>query len=213
MIELNPTLVVLMAEALVAIILLIIVVSLLFRKKSKGQQLASRQVIDSLQEADNIKTKKLAGLISMYCDLQPNELNESLAEIKSNERQLYRQIIQMFLNRDVDVLLTIDQYVDNLSEPYCKLLAHAFGGAGDADRDNEDKQKMTKLMQQNKQLAKQLTVAMSTMDEISAEYTRVFTGTQTELELENSSKKMFEIFHQAEQQVKAINEKAGDQSL
>jgi len=57
------------------------------------------------------------------------------------------------------------------------------------------------LTEDNNRLAEQLTVAMSTMDEISDEYTRVFSGTQTELELENSSKKMFSIFQKAGQKI------------
>nr|WP_305909126.1 hypothetical protein [Methylomarinum sp. Ch1-1]MDP4522014.1 hypothetical protein [Methylomarinum sp. Ch1-1] len=44
---------------------------------------------------------------------------------------------------------------------------------------------------------------MKTMDEISAEYTRVFSGKQSELELENSSKKMLRIFQEAENTIRS----------
>jgi hypothetical protein len=39
---------------------------------------------------------------------------------------------------------------------------------------------------------------MQTIDDITGEYTRVFSGNQSALELENSSKKMLQIFHDAE---------------
>jgi len=191
-----------MAEALLAFFLLILVWFFISKKKTTGDELASEKVIEKLQDTENIKAKQLSILISTHCDLEPAKVNEVLADIRSNERQLYKQIIQVYLNRDVEALETIDQHIDQLSEPYCKLLARSSESAVDTDKIKKEQQEAKKLINENERLREQLTVAMNTMDEISAEYTRVFSGTQTELELDNSSKKMFMIFRQAEQQIK-----------
>jgi len=202
MIEIDSIILVFMAEALLAFFLLILVWFFISKKKTTGDELASEKVIEKLQDTENIKAKQLSILISTHCDLEPAKVNEVLADIRSNERQLYKQIIQVYLNRDVEALETIDQHIDQLSEPYCKLLARSSESAVDTDKIKKEQQEAKKLINENERLREQLTVAMNTMDEISAEYTRVFSGTQTELELDNSSKKMFMIFRQAEQQIK-----------
>jgi hypothetical protein len=119
---------------------------------------------------------------------------------------LYQQIIRIFLNRDATVLGDIDQQIDKISEPYCKMLSYSSGSKDDTDKVKQQEQENDQLTRENERLGEQLTIAMNTMDEISAEYTRVFSGTQTELELENSSKKMFSIFQQASQKIKASTE-------
>jgi len=143
-------------------------------------------------------------MITENCNIAPDVVKGLLNEISSSERILYQQIIQIFLNRDVELLNDMDQYIDNISEPYCKIIRHSSGNAEESDTLNAAEDKIERLMQQTERLGEQLTVSMNTMDEISAEYSRVFSGTQTELELENSSKKMFAIFHDAEQQIRDL---------
>ncbi len=194
MIELSLVNIIFMLEASIALLLMMLVWFLISKNNSKGDEVASNKVIDKLQGTEKLKAKKLAELISENCELEPEELNNLLAEIKANERNLYQQIIRIFLKRDVALLGRIDKHIDKFSEPYCKILSHASGGGG---KEKELEDSLNKLTESNDRLAEQLTIAMNTMDEISDEYTRVFSGTQTELELENSSKKMFSIFQKA----------------
>ncbi len=187
-----------MLEASVVLFILILLIFLFSKNNRKKEYAASAKVIDQLQDTENIKAKKLASLFSTHCKLEQEVLNSLLTEIKSSERNLYQQIIKTFLTRDVKLLGKIEQQIDKISEPYCKVISHASSGKVE---DKESEEKLQRLTEENKRLAEQLTIAMNTMDEISAEYTRVFSGTQTELELENSSKKMFDIFQQASQKI------------
>ncbi len=213
MIELDSIMVVFMAEAVLVLFLLIFALLLLSRKHAIGAQEASGKVIDKLQDAEKIKAKKLSELVSVHCAIEPELLNDLQVEIKNSERHLYQQIIRIFLNRDKQVLKEIDQQIDSLIEPYCKLLTHSSGGREDTDKVSQQEQKNDQLAMENERLKEQLTIAMDTMDEISAEYTRVFSGTQTELELDNSSKEMFAIFQQAGQKIKAAESGAGAEQL
>ncbi len=198
MVELNSVLMLFMLEASVVLFILILLIFLFSKNNRKKEYAASAKVIDQLQDTENIKAKKLASLFSTHCKLEQEVLNSLLTEIKSSERNLYQQIIKTFLTRDVKLLGKIEQQIDKISEPYCKVISHASSGKVE---DKESEEKLQRLTEENKRLAEQLTIAMNTMDEISAEYTRVFSGTQTELELENSSKKMFDIFQQASQKI------------
>jgi len=195
MVELDSVVVVVMVEALLALSLVIVLLLFFARKKKDKEQIALSALIDKVQDTEKIKVKKMNELISTHCDLEPGVINELLVEVQTSERNLYQQIIKIFLNRDIQLLGDIDLHIENLAEPYCKLLSHVSGGG------DEVEEKIQKLTADNERLSEQLTIAMDTMDEISAEYTRVFSGSQTELELENSSKKMFEIFHSAGKQV------------
>jgi hypothetical protein len=202
MIDLNSIVVILMAEALAALFLIILVFFLLSRKKSSGEQVAAHQLIDKLEGTKNFKTKKLGKMISDHCAIEQDELKELLREISHSERILYQNIIQVFLNKDTSLLKKIDQQIDGLSEPYCKILTRYSGNTAGVEKREVVENKISEQTQENMRLSEQLSAAMSTMDEISSEYTRVFSGTQTELELENSSKKMFTIFHEAEQRIR-----------
>lgn len=202
MIELNSVVVVLLLEALAGLFLLVFGYLLFSRKKVSGEEKAADELISKLEDTENFKTKKLGELISQSCNLEEEELAGVLFEISQTERELYKKIIQMLLTRDTDLLQGLDQYIDQLSAPYCKLLNNSSNDSGDTEKLELAENKIHQLMEENDRVAKQLKIAVSTMDEISAEYTRVFSGTQTELELENSSKKMFKIFHDAGQNIK-----------
>lgn len=204
MIELDSLTVIFMLEASLALFVLIIVLFILRKNNRKEGFSVSAKVIDKLQDTENIKAKKLESLFSAHCDIEPITLNELLGEVKSSERALYRQIIRIYLNKDTGSLNKIDQHIENLAAPYCKAITHSSGGS---EKEKQHAEKLKQLFKENERLGEQLTIAMTTMDEISAEYTRVFSGTQTELELENSSKKMFDIFQQARKVINGTIEK------
>lgn len=209
MMELNSITVVILMEALLALFLLTFALLLFLRKKSIGDQDVSRNVIDNFQNTEDVKVEKLSAIVTAHCNIEPELLNELLDEVKSSERHLYQQIIRMFLTRDGKLLEDIELHINQLSEPYCKFLTHSSDSTVVAGKVNEQEQKNSQLIEENGRLSEQLTIAMSTMDEISAEYSRVFSGTQTELELGNSSKKMFAIFQNAGVQIKTTTEIEG----
>lgn len=202
MIELNSIFVVLMAEALAGLIFLLLGFFLFSKKQTLGEQTAANTLIDKLEDTEKVKTKQLEDMITENCNIEPDVVKGLLNEISSSERVLYQQMIKMFLNRDVELLNEMDLYIDNISEPYCKIIRHSSSNVAESGTLEVAEDKIERLNQEIARLGKQLTISLDTMDDISAEYTRVFSGTQTELELENSSKKMIGIFRDAEQQVK-----------
>jgi len=202
MIEFNSITMVLLVEAFAVLALWLIAFLIFSRKKSVNEETAAHELIDKLEDTEKIKIKKLGSMITESCHISENELNTILDEIIQGEKVLYQNIIQMFLNKDTTLLREIDQYIDNISEPYCKILRHSSESSTNSEELEAAENRIQQLMQNNKKLSEQLNMSLSTMDDISAEYTRVFSGTQTELELENSSKTMLNIFRSAQQQVK-----------
>lgn len=202
MIELNSVFVILFVEAFAVFTLLILGYLLFSKNNSSGEFSAADELISKLEESENIKAKKLGGLILKNNSVKEDELNKLLDEISQNERLLYQKIIKMFLTRDIEILQELDQYIDQLSAPYCKLLSGSTTDTAIPEKLKVAENKIRSLMEESKHAREQLKIAMTTMDEISAEYSRVFKGTQTEVELANSSKKMINIFHDAGNKIK-----------
>lgn len=205
MIELDSALIILMAEALAVLSILALgVLWLIFRRKKK-EHAAAKELINRLEEAEIGRIKKLGQVIQEHCLIDNDKLKEILKEISQCERTLYQQILQVFLRRDVAVLQDIDRYVNKLATPYCQLLqeSNSLEGAGNEAELEQARERIRRLKQEGALLSEQLQKAMQTMEEISNEYTRVFSGTQSELELSNSSKKMMGIFQQAEKSIRA----------
>lgn len=204
MMALDSALVILMAEALAAMTLLALVVFFMARSKRGKEMAAVDRFITQLSEEEAIKSRLLETILVENCGVERGTVGVTLQEVSDAERALMQRIIQLFLQRDPGLLSEIDQLIANLSDPYCKLLAgpgSGLGVAGATTGSGSDK-KIAGLERINQQLVKQLDTAMQTIDEITAEYTRVFSGNQSALELENSSKSMQQIFQDAKQRIR-----------
>lgn len=197
MMALDSTLIILMLEISVIIILLAVSFLFIAKRKRNKELSAIHNFIDQLEQEFSFNNKPLERLLSDTCGLGPQETETTLKNINASERAVLQNVIQLFLQREISLLKEIDRSISQLSEPYCQLLETLSAAPpATAPKDTQD------LMRTNQQLKQQLDTALRTIDEITAEYTRVFSGNQTELELENSSKKMLQIFHDAEHSIK-----------
>lgn len=202
-IELNPISVVLLIEVLVVLVLLVCGFLLFSRNRSSSEQAAAYQFINEFEETENIKLIKIDEMVEQHCSMEADVIKKIQGEISQNERTLYQQVIQLFLNKDEKLLRKIDQTIANLSEPYQQLLNYSATNVAESEKLDVAESKIHKLTVASEYLDEQLRQAIKTMDKISAEYTRVFTGTQTVVELENSSQKMLKAFAECEQRIRA----------
>jgi FtsZ-interacting cell division protein ZipA len=207
MIELNSVVVILMVEALAALLLLVIGLWLWSRKKKSGDFHMAQTLIDDLDEAKELRTENLGKLIAAHCALAPNELQTLLKEIDRREKALYQQIIQLFLNHDPNVLKDVDDYIQDLAQPYCAMLKAVGNNSPaleeaehQADLENANQQ-IVQLTKKNTALAKQLQLALKTVDEVSDEYTQLFNGNKHELELRASYKRLLQAFQSIEAEI------------
>lgn len=202
MMGLDSALVILMAEALLGLVILVLVLWFMSRRK-RGNELASIDAfISQMQEATVLKNQPLDQLLSQQCGFNREQVESVLQQVSDSERALFQRIIQMFLLRETAILAEIDQRIGELSDPYCQIIIEmaadrheqrSGAGAGGAAAEFEHA---------NQLLSRQLKTAMQTIDDVTAEYARVFSGQQTALELENGRKKMLETFLRAEEEIK-----------
>ncbi|MDD1622308.1 MAG: hypothetical protein LUQ11_12595 [Methylococcaceae bacterium] len=209
MMELDSALVILMAEVLVVMIALALTLFFIGRNRRHKELAEIEQFINRMGDEELLKSRMLETILVENCGIDGDAAAMTLREVSDAERALLQRIIQLFLERNPALLSEIDQLIANLSDPYCKLLAGGSatvtgGGTGAASGSGSGvDNKIAGLERINQQLVRQLDTAMKTIDEITAEYTRVFSGNQTALELENSSKKMQQIFQDVERNIKS----------
>lgn len=187
---LNSALVLLMAEVLLALILMAAALFIYWRRKRNKEIKAIHDFLNQMEDQASFKNQPLNRLLTETCNFDAKTVKDALQNISESERELMQKVIQLFLQREMMFLNEIDRGIGKLSEPYCQLLSKLASTAG-----SETAGDATSLERINQQLIRQLDTAMQTIDEITSEYTRVFSGNQTELELENSSKKMLQVFN------------------
>lgn len=201
----DSVMVILAAEAL-AVLTLLVIALFCFSRNRKGKEMAEiDRFINDLEDHSFEKGERLQQFIGENCSLSEAEIESVLQQVSASERALLQDIIRLFLKREMALLQGIEQRIEQLAEPYQNLVTNAGHGQQPlVSHENEDlAQKQAGLERVNQQLVRQLDTAMKTIDEMSAEYTRVFSGNQTALELENSSKKMMQIFVDAERALRA----------
>ncbi len=206
--ELDSALVILMAETLAGLLVVALTLWLMSRRKRGKEFDAIHQFIDQLEEAAVLKNKPLDQLLTNTCGLARDQVDSILQQVTDSERALFQRVIQLFLQREMLLLSEIDQGIGELSEPYCRVISDMAAGTGksrSASTAGGDIQ-TSGLERINQQLVRQLDTAMQTIDEITTEYTRVFSGQQTALELENSRKKMLQVFQDAEHKIRLNTE-------
>lgn len=194
----DSVMVLLAFEALIALVVIGSVVFFALRKR-RGKELAEiDRFIDDLDEQGYVRDQALENFLGRQCGIAANDIQSLLERLNASERALFQDVIRLFLKRELALLSEIEQKIGALTLPFQELLATRVEARTETSGDSAHAQQLAGMERINQQLVKQLDNAMKTIDEMSAEYTRVFSGNQTALELENSSKKMMQIFHDAE---------------
>lgn len=199
MMSLDSALFIMMVEVSIVLIVLALVLFFLAKNKRNKEINAIHGFIDQLENQSMLQNRSMDQLLSDICGLDRATVDATLKSINDSERALLQTVIQLFLRRETSLLEQINQNMERLAEPYCMLLGNQITHQSVSSNTDNQNQGLERI---NQQLVRQLDTAMQTIDEITAEYTRVFSGNQTALELENSSKKMLKIFQEAEQKIK-----------
>lgn len=209
--------VLIMAEVLAALIIMVTGYWVYLRYKKQQTINKIDRFIETFLDHGPLKTEPLGQLLSNSDIVDWETVEKTVQSVGAAERALFQQIIQFYLQQNPNLLKNIEKQIGNLSEPYFQLIKHLTKTAQsnhEATQNESILSEARSVVQVNQQLTHQLKHALQTIEEITNEYTRVFNGRQTALELENSSQKMIQLFREAEQQLKKINvPQAEDYSL
>ncbi|TAN50426.1 MAG: hypothetical protein EPN21_08990 [Methylococcaceae bacterium] len=183
------------------------------RRKNRDQSTV-RDFIGKLKSAENDRNTELKTRLQAITRTTDEQLSLLLDEVFLQEKTLYKQVIEVFLQRSMDSVIDIDARVRAIIEPFCKLLSDSKGvdesvlfDLQKARKLIEDQtERMKQLRFESNQLGEQLNTALETLDEVSSEYSKMFGESKSAEELEVSQKKMLNLFRQSEMKIKQINQ-------
>lgn len=211
---------ILISELSVGLLVAIIIVLVWTLRRKNREQAAVQNFIEHLKETEDERIDALKQRLKSSTRASEEQLAQTLEEFSLQEKTLYKQIIEVFLHRNLDSVLSIDTRVKAITEPFCKLLSDSKGVDESVLQDlrkarqllEEQTNRTKQLRFEANQLAEQLNSALETLDEVSSEYSKMFGESKNAEELEVSQKRILNVFRQAEMKVKQISLNKDDSS-
>jgi hypothetical protein len=210
MIEVHSLTAVLGAELLVVLVLILLFLLWRGSSRTRKDQAKANDLVTRINAEHTRRLENLGSRIfETIADFPAEKREQSMSAVALKENELYRHVIRAFLNHDMDKLAELDRYVHGLSEPYCQLIADLIdhlpkGNAQQkAEQGLEERLSVAEAVAQEsqakaEQINHQLTLALSTLDEVSSEYTKMFNEARSAEELNHSRKRMLEAFRRTE---------------
>ncbi|BBL72427.1 hypothetical protein [Methylogaea oryzae] len=220
MLQIDSLTFVLLSELTIGLVLGILAYLIWLFGRKRRERAIVRDFIESLKETEQDRIEELKQRLRDTTTASDEVLAVVLDEFNLQENTLYKQVIEVFLHRNMKSVMDIDTRIRAITEPFCKLLADAKGGDEAVLRDltkarrlmEEQNVRITRLRFEANQLSEQLATALETLDEVSSEYQKMFGASKSAEELEVSQKKVLNIFRQAEMRIKQITLNKDDSS-
>ncbi len=214
MVPLDSLAIVFVLEALIGFSLFSSVLLIIFSRRKNQERDAVGKLINRLRKVENDRVQELSDILNEIGHLAPDQLETLLEEIKQHEKALYQQIFRLFLDRDVKLLGKIQQRIKDLSQPYLDLLKDLPQPVPDLSGELQQAQDEIKRLQaESEQLAKQLEIAMETIDRVSSEYTNMFGGGNSKEALEASRSKILQTLKDNERRINKIQQLDDDEII
>lgn len=204
---------ILISELSVGLLVAIVIVLVWTLRRKNREQAAVQNFIERLKETEDERIDALKQRLKASTRASEEQLAYALEEFSLQEKTLYKQVIEVFLHRNLDSVFSIDTRVKAITEPFCKLLSDSKGVDESVLQDlrkarqllEEQTNRTKQLRFEANQLAEQLNSALETLDEVSSEYSKMFGESKSAEELELSQKRILNVFRQAEMKVKQIS--------
>ncbi len=220
-IAIDPLLLAFVVEALILALAILAALLWLWHRRRHREHDAARRLVDRLGRTLPGQTEELGTVLEEIAALADDERRAEFIEaVLSREKALYRHILQLFLEQDGRLLSRLEQQVRALIEPYRELLRDLPGGGGDtepAPQTDEElrlaRERIQRLASENEELARQLQIAMETIESLSSEYTRMFAPDRTGAELEQSRRRILETLQASQRRLQRDSAAPDDEDI
>lgn len=193
MIKIDPTVLIVMGEVILALLVLV-VAALVYFIKSKKRDKQAVEVLQGRLE-DNVEKRqemfeKLIGQASGNGEDEDGTNREMAREWVDNENKFYNRLVEMYMQRNSSALKSLDKLLHEYTSSYLDLVAlmRERVETQEADLSEEMKQQLErleqdghklasevdKLKQENQRLSKELEQAYSEIDQAMREYSQAF---------------------------------------
>lgn len=173
MIEVSAVLFTLIVEGFI-ILLAIIIVALIISKRCKNRdRKAANQLVKQIKHQSQTRIEQTGSFLNEKYHFEGNGLKKAVQAIDKSEKRFFQKIINMYLKRDSDELMSMDASVAEMIDTYKSLEPIAPQAEGNSE---EDQAEIERLKQENASLSEELASTRQTMSEMVAEFGNMFGG-------------------------------------
>ncbi len=179
----NITLTIILAEiCLVLAVVLLVIGGKALRRRRRGKA-AVNTLVTRIKENQSARVEKLAGMIKGGGQLNDVDALGKANELIKKQNKFYQDAIDLYFNRNHDVLSKLDNRIEDLLTQYQTLITAADGSAPPMDsaaveRLSKDITALSKELEglrfENANLASQLKAAEHELDQLGREYVSAF---------------------------------------
>ena len=189
----------LLAEAVIVGLVVLLVIFFVLGKDKKAQRQAVSSITKKFKKDHSQRSTDITADLA-FASVDGQLLEEFLRDIEQKEAKLYRQIMSMFLQKDVSLVKACDKSIAEVSAAYWeglrKSIQHRPGTVDNAESLKAEANLKEALLEQER-LNDELTEALTTLDEVSNEYSHLFSSNKDQEELAASKERMLACFQQA----------------
>lgn len=186
----------------------LILAVVVIRRQRKNRGLAV-ELIRRLREAEPARREKLVALLQECLEMDAEPAQDKARALLKAEQRLYGHVLRIFMGRNPEQLLQVEDDVEKLVKNYYHLLEQDEEGEGDSARESL----IVKLRKENKQLRdekatlqKNLETTMETLENMMDEYASMYEGGHKEGE-QRMKNEMFKL----QQKIGKVVASNGDQ--
>lgn len=138
-----------------------------FRRKKRERQ-AVEQLVKQLQQQEKTRHEATGAFLEELYQLEGDELTKAITTIDSSEKVFFGYLVELFQNRQLDDLSSVDAKLAEVVDCYKQLKPKHFEAGGDA----------RSLQAENETLKNELEITRNTMAGMMAEFGNMFGGGQ-----------------------------------
>lgn len=163
-------------EISLVLIVIIVVMSASGRRKKKTNLNFAKELKQRIKEYLPARKEKLAAMIA---DLVPHDeawAKKSAEEAAEYEKAVYKRILNIAMQKDLDGCLNINTDMERLTDSYQRILNHLSGGdeGSETEKVSELKSIVAKQRKEKQKLQDELEETVKVVDGIVKEYSRIF---------------------------------------
>ena len=189
----------LLAEAAIVGLVVLFVIFFVLGKDKQAQRKAVSSITKKFKKDHSQRSTDITADLA-FASVDGQLLEEFLRDIEQKEAKLYRQIMSMFLQKDVSLVKACDKSIAEVSAAYWeglrKSIQHRPGTVDNAESLKAEANLKEALLEQER-LNDELTATLTTLDEVSNEYSHLFSSNKDQEELAASKERMLACFQQA----------------
>ena len=190
---------VLLVETILVALVVLFIIFFVLGKDKKEQRKAVSAITKKFKKNCSQRNAEVTADLA-FASVDGELLDGFLQEVEQKEAKLYRQIMSVFLQKDVSLIKACDKSIAEVSAVYWeglrKSVRHSPGAIND-DKVAPVEAELKEALIEQERINSELTTALTTLDEVSAEYSHLFSSSKDQQELAESKERMLACFQLA----------------